>query len=58
MNQKNGRKGAMVIKLELEKAYDCMEWHFIKETMQDDELPCKLIQIIMDCITSGACRLL
>lgn len=31
---------------------------FIKETMHDAGLPCNLIQIIMDCITSGTCSLL
>lgn len=46
-----------MIELNLEKAYDRMEWNFIMETILF-VFPCKLIQIIMNCITSGACRLL
>lgn len=28
-----GRKGFMVIKLDLEKAYDRLEWHFVQHTL-------------------------
>lgn len=48
----------MVIKLDLENAYDRLEWPFIKESLLDVGMPNKLIDIIINCITGGACRLL
>lgn len=29
------KRGRMVLKLELEKAYDMMEWKFVEETLRD-----------------------
>lgn len=47
----------MVIKLDLEKAYDRIEWKFIEETLWDIELPAKLITVIMKLVSSSSCRL-
>lgn len=50
-------RGGLVIKLDLEKAYDSMEWKFIEETLWDVRLPNKLVAVIMK-LTSSSCRLL
>lgn len=53
IKQRKGTKGAIVIKLDLEKACDRMEWNFIKKMLLDVGLPNNLIDIIMICITTG-----
>ncbi|XP_039030625.1 uncharacterized protein LOC120165108 [Hibiscus syriacus] len=35
MKSKKGQKGWMIIKFDLEKAYDCLEWNFIDDTLMD-----------------------
>lgn len=51
-------RGGMVIRLDLEKTYDRMEWKFVEETLWEVGLPAKLITIIMNTISSSCCRLL
>ena len=34
MAKKKGRTRVMTIKLDLEKAYDCLEWNFIRDTLK------------------------
>lgn len=48
----------MVLKLNLEKTYDKLEWGFIKETLRDADLPSKLIDAIMGIISKSKCKLL
>ena len=52
LSKKKGRVGYMVIKIDLEKAYDKLEWNFIKDTLIKANLPADLIDIIMSCISS------
>nr|KYP49983.1 LINE-1 reverse transcriptase isogeny [Cajanus cajan] len=42
----------MAIKIDLEKAYDRLNWLFIKETMEDIRMPHKTIELIWSCISS------
>lgn len=54
----SGRRGRMMIKINLEKAYDRLEWHFIKETLLYVGLPHAMVDIIMECISKESCWLL
>ncbi|KAK7275172.1 hypothetical protein RIF29_16281 [Crotalaria pallida] len=49
-----GRKGFMVVKLDLEKAYDRLRWDFIRETLELVGIPANFINIIMHCISSSS----
>ncbi|KAE8715904.1 hypothetical protein F3Y22_tig00110159pilonHSYRG00144 [Hibiscus syriacus] len=57
MNLK-GRNGAVIAKIDLQKAYDNVRWEFLKKTLQDFNFPEKLIKIIMFCIMSSIIELL
>ncbi|GKV08919.1 hypothetical protein SLEP1_g20489 [Rubroshorea leprosula] len=57
-NRKTGRKGGMIIKLDLEKAYDKLEWSFIRETLIFFQLPPTLISLIMSCVSSTSMSIL
>lgn len=48
----------MILKVDLEKAYDCLEWAFIEETLTDDGIPNGLVSVIMHLVSSSSCRLL
>ncbi|XP_052290822.1 uncharacterized protein LOC127900258 [Citrus sinensis] len=58
MRKKTGAKGFMVIKVDLEKAYDRLSWEFINDTLCEARLPLDLIQVIMACITLVQMRVL
>ena len=52
MVRKSRPKGHVALKLDLEKAYDHLEWSFIKETLEFFQIPHKLINLIMNMISS------
>ena len=58
MKNKKGRKGYMVIKLDLAKAYDRLRWGFIHDTLIDVGLPENLRTVIMDSITTVSMQVL
>ena len=43
IGRKKGRMGYMVIKIDLEKAYDRLKWSFIKEVLQSANFPLEMI---------------
>lgn len=51
MLQKKGKRGQILIKVDLEKAYDCLSWSFIREPLCEVRLPAGLICFIMYCIS-------
>lgn len=46
-----GRKGYMAIKIDLEKAYDRIEWSFIREMLIKFNFPNKLIELITNYVS-------
>lgn len=58
MSRKKGRGGNMVIKIDLEKAYDRLEWCFIRDTLSLFKFPSHLINLIMSCVSSSLIAIL
>lgn len=52
------RNGGMVIKIDLEKAYDRMAWEFVEDTLKDASIPSNNIIVIMNLLRRSSCRLL
>ena len=58
MRNKKGRNGFMAVKVDLEKAYDRLNWEFIVDTLKDIGLPSRMITLIEKCISSAEMNLL
>ncbi|KAG7547784.1 Ribonuclease H domain [Arabidopsis suecica] len=58
MRKKKGRKGWMLLKLDLEKAYDRIRWDFLEDTLKAAGLPDKWVSWIMTCVTGPSMRIL
>ena len=58
MGKTKGRVGYMALKIDLEKAYDKLEWSFIKDMLIRFNLSRKLIDLIMSYISSISTSLL
>ena len=48
----NGRMGQMVLKLDISKAYDRVEWEFLERAMRNLGLGESMVSLIMSCISS------
>ena len=51
LDKKKGKEGYVAIKVDLEKAYDRMEWCFIHRVLQAYHFPQSLIRVIMSSVT-------
>ena len=58
MKRKKGKKGFMVVKVDLEKAYDMLSWDFIHDTLIDLGIPDMIIHVIMQCISTPSMQVL
>ncbi|GLT70676.1 hypothetical protein SLA2020_427380 [Shorea laevis] len=52
MRRSRGRKGALVFKIDLHKAFDSIDWGFLRNVLYDFNLPAPLIRLIMFSVTS------
>lgn len=58
MRRKQGRTGWMLLKLDLEKAYDRIRWDFLEDTLITTGLPEQWIRWIMQCVTGPSMSVL
>ena len=58
LDKKKGKEGYMAIKVDLEKAYDRMEWCFLHKVLQAYHFPQNFIRVIMSCVTSTTVSIL
>lgn len=49
---KKGKRGGMVFKIDLEKAYDKISWAFLEETLRFFKLNDTWISLIMECVSN------
>ncbi|CAL1356637.1 unnamed protein product [Linum trigynum] len=52
MARKKGKKGMMLLKLDLAKVYDRLDWDFFEEPITLAGLPQSIIRVIMKCVTT------
>ena len=58
LGKKKGRIGYMALKIDLEKAYDKLEWSFIRDMLIRVNLPLDIIDLIMSCLSTMSTSIL
>ncbi|KAK4258548.1 hypothetical protein QN277_004989 [Acacia crassicarpa] len=58
MRSMRKKKGFLAIKIDLEKAYDRVNWNFVLNCLQELNLPSRLTEVIEQCISSPTMQLL
>ena len=53
-----GKRGLFTTKVDLEKAYNHLNWDFIKEVIQDINLPNSFVNLIMNSISTPSFNIL
>ena len=56
--KKKGKLGQFVLKIDLEKAYDRLEWSFIREVLLFFKFPTSLVSLILECVSSTSYTIL
>jgi hypothetical protein len=57
MNKRDGDVGYAAIKLDMSKAYDRVEWHFLRDMMMRLGFSERWINLIMECVTTVSYRI-
>lgn len=51
MHKKIGKTGFIMFKIDFEKAYDRVDWSFLRKTLCEFGFPTKIVDLIMNCTT-------
>ncbi|XP_074271541.1 uncharacterized protein LOC141595473 [Silene latifolia] len=51
-NKRFGKRGLSAVKVDMSKAYDRLDWNFIKCTLLSMKFPSKFVDLIMNCVTT------
>lgn len=57
MNKSKKKKSDAVFKIDLEKAYDNVDWGFLRGCLEDFGFPDRIINLIMFCVSSSSLSL-
>ncbi|CAL1355512.1 unnamed protein product [Linum trigynum] len=57
LKKRQGKKGGIVVKIDLEKAYDRLRWDFLRDTLIEVGLPSSWIHCIMYCVEHNHMRI-
>ncbi|CAL1382606.1 unnamed protein product [Linum trigynum] len=57
MRAKTGRFGWMTLKIDLAKAYDRIQWIFVRDTLVAAKVPQEFIELTMSCITTASMQI-
>ena len=58
ISKKKGGTGYMVVKIDMDKVYDKLEWSFIREVLTKIKLLQNLLDLIMSCVSSSSSSIL
>jgi len=58
IEQKKGKEGFMIIKVDLEKAYDRLEWSFVRSMLVSLGFHSNIVELILSCISTASVVLL